>query len=894
MRGWKGPVRTVNATTELLRKLYLKKILMKKSDQILSHVISYSILLLAAGFPGSPGQATDLTLPNAGIVTVELITSDADYHNTLALASPAATVAITGCQLEPATGLTGLRLLSEKTSQHGCRVTLDANPATPGIQAFAAGTVLSFNMCAQQDATPDCEDVWSSNPALNSDGLDHVLITALHDTAFPGQIFQLAWEDFPGGGDMDYNDLIAVVRLSQDTDGDGLWDDWEQLGIDSDGDGMSDLNLAAMGAHWDRRDIFLQIDFLDCNVPGGDCGAGDTHSHQPLADAVNAVVQAFANAPVNNPDGTTGIDLHIVPGTALAHQNFVTLGCQGAPLGPGIGSFDTIKNNAFPANDPRRYVFHYCLFGHAQHPSVGWSGCGEIDGNDFMVTLVNPFNTAQIQAGSLMHELGHNLNLQHGGDVDVNYKPNYLSIMNYTFQLGGIPPTDPDGPGGAMLQAVDYSHDDLPDLVENNLNEPAGIGNGTDNTSFRCPSGVTTTQPGNGPIDWDCDGNNTQTGVSRDVNRDGLLGTLTGYNDWANLKYDFQNSRDFEDGVHTTMHTEPELDPLTYVRNFASDLVVVQTATPDPVVTGENLTYTIVVANLGPSAAAPVVVMDDLPPSTTFLSCDTSAGGVCSGTGNQRAVTFDSIPGGMAVTITLVAQVNCTLASGTPIQNTVAVATTEPELDSNNNVSTIETTAVDPPPQITCPANLVVGNDPGQCAAAVTFTPTATDNCPGFVVTCNPPSGSIFPKGTTLVTCTATDSGGNAASCDVSVTVEDREAPRVAARPAPNPSDKKIPVSGKNPSSGQNPDGYYQLLTEDNCDAAPKIFVKDEASSFIAGPFANGNIVKIIQAGTTSAKPGTPPIVAQIHLTGDALVYAVDADGNVSGSVSCKVPPPPK
>jgi len=26
--------------------------------------------------------------------------------------------------------------------------------------------------------------------------------------------------------------------------------------------------------------------------------------------------------------------------------------------------------------------------------------------------------------------------------------------------------------------------------------------------------------------------------------------------------------------------------------------------------------------------------------------------------------------------------------------------------------------------------------------------------------------------------------------------------------------DKKIPVAGKNPSSGQNPDGYYQLLSK--------------------------------------------------------------------------------
>ena len=36
-----------------------------------------------------------------------------------------------------------------------------------------------------------------------------------------------------------------------------------------------------------------------------------------------------------------------------------------------------------------------------------------------------------------MHELGHNLGLHHGGDDGVNFKPNYLSIMNYSFEILG-------------------------------------------------------------------------------------------------------------------------------------------------------------------------------------------------------------------------------------------------------------------------------------------------------------------------------------------------------------------------------------------------------------------------------------------------------------------------
>ena len=116
---------------------------------------------------------------------------------------------------------------------------------------------------------------------------------------------------------------------------------------------------------------------------------------------------------------------------------------------------------------------------------------------------------------------------------------------------------------------------------------------------------------------------------------------------------------------------------------------------------------------------------------------------------------------------------------------------------------------------------------------------------------------------------------------DLSVAVLDTEAPQVACQPAPNPSGKKIPPSGKNGST-QNPDGYFQLLARDNCDPNPAIYVQDTGSSFRAGPFADGDIVKIVQnaGGTPSSSPGTPPIVANIHLNGDGLVIAVDAAGN--------------
>ena len=44
-----------------------------------------------------------------------------------------------------------------------------------------------------------------------------------------------------------------------------------------------------------------------------------------------------------------------------------------------------------------------------------------------------------MQAGTLMHEWGHNGELTHGGRAgDANCKPTYVSVMNYLYQLRGL------------------------------------------------------------------------------------------------------------------------------------------------------------------------------------------------------------------------------------------------------------------------------------------------------------------------------------------------------------------------------------------------------------------------------------------------------------------------
>lgn len=843
-----------------------------KSSRKLSFAQGLTILFFIFNLYGGQAQATDLTLTTGGRVSIELISSDAAFSNTMSITSPTGIVKVfSGCQIEASPELPGVKVVSEKRSQHGCRVTLDADAVAAGIQPFLAGTTFRFNMCSQENADPSCEHVWSSDPASNSDGFDHLRTTPIRAAEFPGRIFQFGWEDLSGGGDMDFNDLIAVLRVDADTDGDGLWDDWEQFGIDANGDGVIDLDLPALGANPQHKDIFLEIDFMDCAVAGGDCAAGDTHSHRPKATAVAAVVQAFAIAPVANPDGVMGINLHVDISNSIPHQNALNIPGLCFAAGAGIGNFDTVKADPanFGPNNPRRFAYRYSLWTHRQVATSTSSGCGELPGNDFQVALGGwnvglgdmdgdgladaNVGTVQQQAGTLIHEFGHNLNLQHGGGDGLNYKPNYLSLMSYRFQTSGIPPTDPDGIG-PLRARVDYSRSALATLNETNLSEPAGIADGTDNTFFNCPItvGGIGTGPGTGALNWNCDTDSIDVGVSNDLNGDnvcvgpgnnGVLNTvaagddvvwlgnivdgadrtcntavsgddfqarpvghvqpnlLNGFDDWSNLKYDLQTTVAFADGDHTSLPVV-EIDYPTYLVVVAPDLSITQTASPDPVLTGSNITYTITVNNNRSEAATSVLVADLLPAGTTFVSCSASAGGVCGGLSNMRTVSFSEIPGGATATIQIVAAVNCELANGSAITNSATVSSDPPDADLTNNVSMATVTTSNPAPVISGESvSKSVLSPSNHKLVDVAVSYDVTDNCGQVTnvlsVASNEPisglgQGNTAPDweiidahhlrlraersglGTSrvyMITITTTDSAGNSSSKQLFVTV---------------------------------------------------------------------------------------------------------------------------
>lgn len=319
---------------------------------------------------------------------------------------------------------------------------------------------------------------------------------------------------------------FKVEVLDSDTDGDGLLDGWEVRGLDVNGDGVVDVDLPSMGADPRRHDVFVEVD----------CMVASDHSHCPVSGAMNDVVQAFANAPVSNPDGTTGVQLHLDTGTlfgtgvsSVSGNNGVvgTYGNMGGggdkipEAGNTIVDWDGASGNpatsfySLKKMDPnRRFAFRYALFDHQTNARAASSDCTSgwaegIPGNDFMVSLggtnasgnacwttdANGFSVGSRaeQAGTFMHELGHTLGLHHGGTDDINTKPNYLSVMNYGYQKCSVVATGTVLPGGC-----DYSRRALPQLEER-LNKPAGQ-NGLDECQG-FDSGVY----GFGSVDWNKD-----------------------------------------------------------------------------------------------------------------------------------------------------------------------------------------------------------------------------------------------------------------------------------------------------------------------------------------------------------------------------------------------------
>jgi uncharacterized repeat protein (TIGR03803 family) len=195
------------------------------------------------------------------------------------------------------------------------------------------------------------------------------------------------------------------------------------------------------------------------------------------------------------------------------------------------------------------------------------------------------------------------------------------------------------------------------------------------------------------------------------------------------------------------------------------------------------------------------------PITTTTVSCSASDAQGNTSTGSFTVTVQDttrpvlSVPGNITVEATsgAGAVVTYTATASDAIDGTVAVScapapgatfavgtttVTCAASDSRGNTGTggftvtvLDTTA----PTLSLPANMTVESALGA-PVAVSFSATATDVVDGAVtVSCMPTSGSLFPLGSTSVSCSATDSHGNTASGSFTVTVQDTTSPGAPA-----------------------------------------------------------------------------------------------------------------
>ncbi|MTD14814.1 DUF11 domain-containing protein [Nakamurella sp. YIM 132087] len=155
-----------------------------------------------------------------------------------------------------------------------------------------------------------------------------------------------------------------------------------------------------------------------------------------------------------------------------------------------------------------------------------------------------------------------------------------------------------------------------------------------------------------------------------------------------------------------------------------ADLQIGITAS-DPVIAGNQITYTITAINNGPSAAASAQIADTAPAGITFSGAVASGGGFsCSTTTTTMSCTSASLPVGVPVTVTLTGTVASTAAGAVTNTATISAATPDPSSGNNSASTTVNVrTRADVAVVLqapTGPANTVVAGTEVQFGVRVT------------------------------------------------------------------------------------------------------------------------------------------------------------------------------
>jgi hypothetical protein len=274
---------------------------------------------------------------------------------------------------------------------------------------------------------------------------------------------------------------VSTAVPRKDSDLDGLPDKWEMKPRKKKngkrGKPKGPLrNLVKLGAKPKHRDVFVEIDV-----------ASDVDRTAVLScGELDEVVDAFKGAPLMNPDGTTGINLHLDAGIECPSRDY-TLG--------GASTFTASQPCASPNDgsnsiaEKRFQVFHQAALVSNLCAAEGLAGS-----TDFIQNANGDFGYV------FMHELGHVFGLDHG------------NLNSFSVMSGGV-----YGPPGGNNRILDFNRYPVEALNEAALSEVNGMQSTPEGEAhlaqfyarYYCPEpdgGLYTQGTANANVDWSCNG----------------------------------------------------------------------------------------------------------------------------------------------------------------------------------------------------------------------------------------------------------------------------------------------------------------------------------------------------------------------------------------------------
>lgn len=161
-----------------------------------------------------------------------------------------------------------------------------------------------------------------------------------------------------------------------------------------------------------------------------------------------------------------------------------------------------------------------------------------------------------------------------------------------------------------------------------------------------------------------------------------------------------------------------------------ADLSITKTDSPDPVKVGQNLTYSITVANGGPLTATELAMSDQLPANVSFVSSSATQGS-CSGS-STIVCSLGSLAKGATAAVEIVVRAN----EAGDIINTASVSGKQRDPSQDNNQSSASTHVDVPEPLGEADLSLAMTDEPDpyvQSGQRLTFTITVHNAGPSNV-----------------------------------------------------------------------------------------------------------------------------------------------------------------